>query len=42
MFGAFGNQRSSLDKSDDNPFQTRKPQHNQFDNDPFSQGFSEF
>lgn len=43
MFGAFGNNhRSSLNKSDDNPFQSRNTQQNHANNDPFSHGFSEF
>lgn len=42
MFGVFGNQRTSFNKSEDDPFQTRKTQQNQFDNDPFSSGFAEF
>jgi hypothetical protein len=35
MFGGFGNARDTLDKSEDNPFKTKQPKVDYFDNNPF-------
>ena len=42
MFGAFGNPRDSLDKSEDNPFNTKKPEVDKFDSNLFESGFDKF
>lgn len=42
MFGAFGNKRDSLDKSQDNPFESKNYQNNGFDNNPFGSEFEQF